>query len=251
MKKIVLLFCLILSANLLSQQKSINDYKYILVPTEYEFLSSPDQYQLNSLTKFLFNKNGFLVFFVNEELPKDLQDNGCSALTVDIKNNSGLLTTKNVIELKDCRGNIVFKSKEGRSRLKQYKRAFQEAVKDAFKSIKALKYKYNGKNQDEIKVVKSEPTKTNNDIKVIEEVKEPIKVTTPTNKNVLYAQEILNGFQLVNTKPEVIFQILKTSKKNYFFLKNKTGILYKQDKVWVAEFYEKDKLIQKEYQVKF
>ena len=37
-------------------QKNINNYKYIIVPKSYGFLGDEDKFQLNSLTKFLFNK---------------------------------------------------------------------------------------------------------------------------------------------------------------------------------------------------
>ena len=35
-------------------QQTVNDYSFIEVPELFEFLRGKDQYQLNSLTKFLF-----------------------------------------------------------------------------------------------------------------------------------------------------------------------------------------------------
>ena len=238
-----------------SQQKSVNNYKYVIVPTQFDFLSSPDQYQLNSLTKFLFDKYGFKAFLSDEQLPEDLAKNRCLALTATVKNNSGMFTTKNKVELKDCYNNVVYTSTEGKSKQKEYKKAFQEAVRNAFKSIQALHYKYNG----EIVAVEA-PTEPTNPIKSTvpvsvefptKETPQPTKPVIKDTKNVLYAQAITNGFQLVNTKPEVVFQVLKSSKKDFYFLKNKDGVLFKKGTNWIAEYYENDTLVQKQYQVKF
>lgn len=68
---------LIFSFSILFAQKSINSYKYILVPKQYEFQKSADQYQLNSLTKFLFERAGFTVLFTDESFPVDLSNNRC------------------------------------------------------------------------------------------------------------------------------------------------------------------------------
>jgi hypothetical protein len=69
--------------------------------------------------------------------------------------------------------------------------------------------------------------------------------------DVLYAQTKNNGFQLVNTALEVVFLILKTNVKNVFIIHDKNGILYKCGENWIAEFYENNQLITKEYQIKF
>ncbi len=49
----------------------------------------------------------------------------------------------------------------------------------------------------------------------------------------------------------MVFLILKTNVKNVFIIHDKNGILYKLGENWVAEFYEKNQLVTKEYQIKF
>ncbi|MCJ7759163.1 MAG: hypothetical protein MUP24_13575 [Gillisia sp.] len=124
--------------------QDLNSYKYVLVPSSFEFLKEPNQYQLNELTKFLFEKYGFEAYVEDEELPMELSQNRCKALIANVKNNSGLFSTKLVVVLKDCKNNELFISKEGSSREKVYKTAYQEALRDAFESIAALNYKYEG-----------------------------------------------------------------------------------------------------------
>ncbi|MFO8147551.1 MAG: hypothetical protein R6U03_09205, partial [Gillisia sp.] len=109
---------------------------------EYNFTEEPDKFQLNSLTKFLFDKYGFEAYLENEELPEDLKSNRCKALFADVENESGLFVTKLVVVLKDCQNEKVFVSEEGRSRDKEFKTAYQQALRDAFVSIAALNYNY-------------------------------------------------------------------------------------------------------------
>lgn len=135
---------LIFSFSILFAQKSINSYKYILVPKQYEFQKSPDQHQLNSLTKFLFERAGFTVFYTDDSFPEDLAANRCLALMASVNNNSGMLSTKMNIELLDCYSNKIFSTKEGMSREKEYKKAYQEAIRSAFVDIENLKYAYDG-----------------------------------------------------------------------------------------------------------
>ncbi len=207
-----------------AQQKSINNYKYIIVPTQFDFLKSPDQYKVNSLTKFLFNKYGFTAFLSDEIFPNDLAKNSCSALTANVKNNSGMFTTKSIIELKDCNNNVVYTSTEGKSKQKEYQKAFYEAIRGAFKSIQTLNYKYDSTGEVVVATPILVPTETKIEYPTNSQDNEPIKPIDTSS--VLYAQAITNGFQLVSTKPKVVFQILKSSKKDLFFIKNKRGIVF-------------------------
>ncbi|KAA1245701.1 hypothetical protein [Aquimarina sp. RZ0] len=148
-------------------KKNVNDYKYVIVPERYGFLKKNDEYQLNSLSKFLFNKYGFQAFIQGEELPEDLINNGCLGLRAEVKKNSGLFVTKFIVELKDCNGTVVFSSSEGASREKDYKKAYHEALRDAFKDVKALNYKYTPKTQN----IKEED---HNDVTTKKEVSKPV-----------------------------------------------------------------------------
>ena len=248
MKRILLIALFISTASF--AQKSINNYKYIIVPSKFDFVKEKDKYQTSSLTKFLFNKYGFTAFLDDEELPAEVADNRCLALTGTVKDESGMFTTKSVIELTDCYNKVVFTSKEGRSKEKEYKKAYQEAIRDAFKSIEALKYKYIPLQEDVVTKTKEVPAvavvPTVVESKVAEVVEKPANA-----KEQLFAQPIPNGFQLVNMKPEVVFQVLKTNVKDVFVIKDKNGILYKNGNSWFAEYYTNDGKVIEEYQVKF
>ena len=123
-------------------QTNLNAYKYIIVPVKYEFLKSDNQYKLNDLTKFLFEKEGFKTLFEGENYPSDLMRNPCLALTANLKNNSSVFTSKLVVELSNCHKNVIFTSSEGKSKEKEYEKSYQEALRNSFVSIKELQYNF-------------------------------------------------------------------------------------------------------------
>ena len=142
-KTILVFFCLCVSGILGAQE--LNGYKYVVVPQIFEFQKSADKYQLNSLTEFLFTKKGFKALMANEKQPEDLYNNPCLALRADLVDNSNILSTKLIINLKNCSDEIVFTSDEGKSRIKDFKKAHQEALRQAFRSIQAIDYSFDRK----------------------------------------------------------------------------------------------------------
>ena len=158
-------------------QNNLNSYKYIIVPHQFDFQNSKDIYQLNALTKFLFEKEGFTAVF-NDEKPDELLYNDCLGLTVNGIKQSTMFTTKITIELLNCRDEVVFKSAEGKSKEKNFEKGHQGAIRDAFKSFQQLNYKYD-ENQSIVKI--KEPTrqtivkKPEPKVLVKEEVKEVVK----------------------------------------------------------------------------
>ncbi|CAM1372299.1 hypothetical protein [Tenacibaculum xiamenense] len=225
-------------------QKKINSYKYVIIPTRFDFLKKDDQYQTSSLTKFLFEKYGFKAYLDNEALPDDLSRNRCLGLTGVVKDASSMFVTKNFVELRDCNNNILFTSKEGRSKLKDFKKAYHESIRNTFVSIKNLRYKYVPVKEGEVKVDKPITTP-------VISVSQDDKLAKNDKLELLYAQPVNNGFQLVNSKPEKVFVMLRSELESVFILKNRKGIVYKVNGFWKAEYYEGEKKITKSYNIKF
>lgn len=240
------LITIFVSIPLLSQHK-INNYKYIIIPKQFDFLKKPDQHQTSSLIKFLFNKHGFVAFLNDDELPEELATNRCLGLNVNLKNDSGFFTTKNIIVLRDCFGKVIYTTMEGVSRQKNYKKAYHEAIRKAFKSIEDLNYRY----VVSIDKTSSKTEKSNESKITIKKSALENKKNRITQVDVLYAQPKEYGFQLVNTIPEVVFQVIKTDKENVYILKDKNGILYKNDNKWFVEYYLDGKKVIQQYQIKF
>lgn len=285
--KYILIIVFVLSSGIIIGQRSLNEYKYVTVPNKFDFLKYDDQYQLNSLTKFLFTKEGFQTLYGGDVRPEELVKNSCLGLTTKVNNTSGLLNTKLVIELVNCRNETVFTSAEGRSKEKDYKKGYHEALRKAFESITDLNYSYEPVKElvvQETQVEKEKETipeevkqevalKESNEVAKTIEIKQDDKVIDNIEKqqvedvkneveakelpeleastNLLYAQANPYGFQLVDSTPKVVYILLKTSRADIYILKNKNGILFKKDNEWIVEYYEVNELVKQVLEIKF
>jgi hypothetical protein len=120
------------------------------------------------MTKFYLTKNGFNALF-NNEVPDNVRR--CDGLWADVLKSSGLVYTKLEVVIKDCKGNELFRSREGKSKYKQYQKAYQDALRKAFMSFKTLNvsqpelvlYQENELNIEPVKeVVSVSETRSNN-----------------------------------------------------------------------------------------
>ncbi len=160
-------------------QKSLSDYSYIIVNDQFEFQDQKDKYQLNSLIKFLYNKHGFHAYF-NKEVPQNVRR--CDGLYADAEGKPGFRVTKVTHIIRDCNGNEVFRSKEGKSGHKEFKNAYYEAAREAFESISVLDVNQNkleeyaavSENQSEVKEIVTSKPETN-------EVSKPTVPSKPTS----------------------------------------------------------------------
>lgn len=240
-------------------QNNVNNYKYVIVPTMFNFQKSENQFRINTLTKLLLEEAGFTAAYENN-LPADYNNNVCGSLKADVVNESSMFSTKLKVVFRDCRNNTVFTSEEGKSKIKSFEPAYQEALREAFKSVKALNYSYNPPDNDQV-LVNPQPTETN-----LQQKQETVQTTVEAAQNnpmpvessisaevkpSLYAQPVENGFQLVDTEPKVVFVLKKTGLQNVFILHDKNGVLYKSGDSWVAEYYEGNQKVQKIFSIKF
>lgn len=260
-------------------QENLNEYKYILVKKQFSFLKNENQYRINSLAKFLFNKYGFVTFMEGDAYPSDFFDDRCSALKADIVEEKGWFKTKLKTILINCNDQVIYTSNIGESREKEFSKAYNEAVRNSFKSIEKLNYKYTPKkgpikttkkailknetqilNEDKATNVakKMDSTKQNLTEGVKEDVNQTRDVTpTPhttslkTQTTVLYAQQVKSGYQLVDRTPKVVFKIKSTGLTNVYLIENKQGIIYKKGDQWFSEYYENNTLKQDVLNIKF
>jgi len=115
-------------------QTNLNDYSYLIVPEQFEFLSARDEYRLNALTKFLLDKRGFNTYMA-DNAPDALR---CDGLYADVVEGKGVFKTKLTVIIKSCEGDELLRSFEGVSKEKEYKKAYHEALRNAFKSFDGL-----------------------------------------------------------------------------------------------------------------
>ena len=249
----------------------LNEYKYIVVPTKFETFKNDNQFRTSTLVKYLFTNEGFNTVYSND-LPEDLKENSCLGAYVKLINDSGLFKTKTRLSISDCNGVLLMTSQEGETRTKDLEQAYREAISESFGSFRGLNYKYEPKSNEEGS--ESITVSFKNDVKSLEEDITPTTDSAEQNvdsgadkidqlqatelfpktseKNVLYAQPIEGGYQLVNTKPEVVYILKSTSAPDVFIVnKNgKNGVVFKNNGKWFIEMDEKGSK-PKELDIKF
>ncbi|MGJ8743609.1 hypothetical protein [Polaribacter sp.] len=268
-KNIAITFIFLATLSTFSQIEKLNNYNYVIVADKFEYLKSSDEYQTSSLTKFLLKKNGFEVFLSNEKLPTELFKNRCLALMATVVDDSNMFTIKSYIEFKDCFENVVYTTEVGKSKQKEYKKGYQEAIRRAHETLEEFTLDFQPSENVEVNNSLEKVTEKVKPIKkkVVENKEIPVKKTPIVTKettvkkgissdvkvasNILYAQATDHGFQLIDTTPAVIFQILKTKNKDVFIIKDKNGTLYKNGSEWTAQYYEGNTLVEKQYIIKF
>jgi len=243
MKKTLLLLALLFSGICFAQSEVINKYKYVIIPEKFDFLKENNKYNLNTLTKMVFDKYGFETYFINEKMPDELALNKCLALYADLKDDSGMLSTGLLIQIKDCSGQVLYTSAEGKSKQKDYKKAYYESLREASASLASLNYKYSGPATAILTTPEAMPVHSS-------------PAATPVAVNVegqLFAQPIANGYQLVDTTPKVVAKMYKTSQQDYYTAQgdNKNGVIFKKGNDWFFEYYLNDKLVSEKLSIKF
>lgn len=255
MKKYTFLFLFLISVSGYAQQ-TINNYKYVIVPEKFGFLKQVDKYGLNTLTKTLLEEKGFTVYYDNTALPQEIATNKCTALNAEVTEKKGMFTTTLILLLRDCQNNIIFKSKEGKSREKDYQLAYNMALRDAFTSLDEVPYAYMPATQvKSVTTVQVVAAPANVAPALVAPGGQPAAtLATPANAaGSLYAQAIVNGYQLIDTAPTIVLTLLKTSVQDYFIANNSIfkGIVFKRNGEWFFEYYDNNSLISEKLSIKF
>ncbi|NJB37241.1 hypothetical protein [Croceivirga sp. JEA036] len=266
MKKSILMLVAMLTSSMFYAQ--FNDYKYIIVPKKFEAFKQENQYLTSTLIKHNLTEFGYTVVY-DDALPPELKMNRCLGVTTDIDDSSSMFTTKLNLVFKDCNGVEVYTSLEGKSKIKEFKEAYKEAISRALEGLRGIPYNYNGDKgtiastpsvsatttttqvQEEpvitladnsAKTIKT-PVATESAIERIEQTATTAvgSTSTPILKEVgdiLYAQPKQGGYQLVDSTPQVIYFLKSTAAPDVFIVEKegKNGVVYKKDNTWFIEF---------------
>lgn len=132
---ISLLFLLLITFQSFAQTSDLNQYSYVIVPNQFDFQNASDQYQLNSMTKFYFDKNGFNAFLTSDSPNADR----CDGLYADVEKLKTVFGTKLQVVLRDCNKEEIYRGPEGKSKFKEYEKSFQDALRKAFYGMDRLR----------------------------------------------------------------------------------------------------------------
>lgn len=245
-----------------ASQNSLNDYKYVIVESQFHFQGEPNQFNLNELTRFLLKKQGFKPILESEIFPDDLKSNYCLALQSEVKAR-GFLRTIVTVTLKDCNNNILYQA-EGITKEKDLEKAYSYGIRLAFENFKEIKYNYVPndaissrertsaeitkddsveveKLKAEIAVLKgekeiSEATKVNEETSV-KSKEAAVLVKTKKSKKYLEAVAVDDGYKLIDVESKkVIYNLAKTGMDNVYTIEGNKGLVYKKNGQWYREY---------------
>jgi hypothetical protein len=245
MKKLFLSLIILISFVSFSQE---NNYKYAVLPAKFSFLNEANKYNLNSLTKAFFESQGYEVYYDTDTMSNDIANNNCNKIYINVLENNSVFQTKLSIEIKDCKNQVLLTSTEGKSREKEFRVAYNNALREAVNSIKGkLTFENPYLKNDIASVIK--PVKVEE--KVIETVIDNKKEIVSSYK--LSAVPNQNGYKLVDSDLKVLFELFKTSKPNIFIAKKDTisGVFFSNNNEYFFEFFQNDKLVSEKVDVKF
>ena len=259
----------------------LNDYKYIIVPKKFADFKGVNKYQTSTLVKYYFTQNGFTAVY-DDALPLDLATNRCLGLVAELLDESSMFSTTVIISLKDCKNVEVFRSAEGKSKVKEYDEAYKEAIQDAFSLFSGMNYQYQPKEEvakedapvtisfkDDVKKVVEKPEekvieqKSTLEEQVYKSVEpRPSNITKAVEKSVeseplssdlLYAQPIEGGYQLVDSTPKVVLKLQETSMDNLFLTQymGSSAMVFQKEGKWFLEYVENGGKQLKELNIKF
>lgn len=263
MKKLFLIIVTVLIVlPSLNAQSEVNSYKYVIVPLQYKFLKGQNKYRLNTLTKQLFLKSGYEVYYDNQLLPDDVFQDRCLAMYADVNEvEKGFRVTNLEIELRNCRGELIFKSELGQSGTNVHSDRYQMALRNAYETIKdKMFYQENSKayiseekvvetkkdeiikestatvkaiESDEVQVSTIENSDTNSE-PVVETKTVPVEEKPEeVLSTIFYAQKIEGGFQIVDSEPKVLMVLLQSSLEDVFMVKGENAVVFKRDGDWI------------------
>jgi len=267
---------LFMGLSLLPAQAQLDNYKYIVVPKRFETFKDVNQYQTSTLVKFLLTKYAFDPIY-DDAIPEELFLNKCLGLNTQLEDNSSYLQTVVAIVFYDCRGQEIFRTQEGRSKNKEFKEAFSEAIQEAMRTMALLSHNYQGSEEETVEepvvaqapdpvetipepetvIAPTEPAVV---AVIMEEAAEPSveeetesEASEATKPEITYWEQTAsnNGFILTHPVKEVTWAILKTSTAEVFMAISTTrqGVAFKQQKGWRLEYYLGDLLKVEEIQL--
>jgi len=233
MRKIFIVFLFSISFITLAQES----YRYVIVPSQFTFFDQKNRFNLNSLTKAFFEKEGFIVYFDTDEIPFTIANNRCESMFVDVEEEKGLLVTNIIVRLKDCQNRILFEGAKGSSRVKEHQKAYNEALRNALTSMK-------GKLNFKKSYVSIEDNSS---------VSSSVQYISNENRSPLFAIPTQTGYKLVDEVPNLIFELTKSSSPDIFMAKkgNHQGLLIKKDNNWFFEYNDGNQLVSEKVEIKF
>ena len=213
---------MMLAYSIVNFAQTVNNYEMVLVPVKFDFQTEENQYRASTILKSVLTEVGFNASYSNENAKINFADR-CNLLNANLINQPNLLKTKLQFQLVDCNGKVLFETPVVESKVKDRAVAFRACMDQITDLIKKMGYKFEGElphsKVDKLEMVQKPKTKID-------------------LEKTLYAQPTDNGFQLVDSTPQLVMKLFKTSQPDFYTaqFQNQTGMVFKRDNQWFFEF---------------
>jgi hypothetical protein len=238
MKNFSILVLVFLSFTSFAQQN-----KVIIISNKYEFQKEKNTYNINTMLKAILVSNNYQVFFDDEELPIEIAQNKCNALTGVLIDNSNLLVRKIKFQIRDCQNNLLFETAEVKTREKDIQNAYIEIIKLLSPELKKydttiIQEKEVVATSELVDVPKISEFKTYLNCKLKQTFGNPQAEVTDSNDNILLS---LQKTKNPNVFIAVSTNLISISKENI------TGVFTKTGNKGVFEYYLNYEYMVEEY----
>jgi hypothetical protein len=238
MKNFSILALVFLSITSFAQQN-----KAIIISNKYEFQKEKNTYNINTMLKAILVSNSYQVFFDDEELPVEIAQNKCNALTGVLIDNSNLLVRKIKFQIRDCQNNLLFETAEVKTREKDIQNAYIEIIKLLSPELKKydttiIQEKEVVATSELVDVPKISEFKTYLNCKLKQTFGNPQAEVTDSNDNILLS---LQKTKNPNVFIAVSTNLISISKENI------TGVFTKTGNKGVFEYYLNYEYMVEEY----
>jgi hypothetical protein len=217
--------------------------KAIIISNKYEFQKEKNTYNINTMLKAILVSNSYQVFFDDEELPVEIAQNKCNALTGVLIDNSNLLVRKIKFQIRDCQNNLLFETAEVKTREKDIQNAYIEIIKLLSPELKKydttiIQEKEVVATSELVDVPKISEFKTYLNCKLKQTFGNPQAEVTDSNDNILLS---LQKTKNPNVFIAVSTNLISISKENI------TGVFTKTGNKGVFEYYLNYEYMVEEY----
>lgn len=282
------LFCLLILP-VFTLQAQLNAYKYAVIPKKFDGFREENHYQSSTLIKHLFVQEGFTAHY-EDEVTEDFNANRCLGFWVSLSDQSTMFRTSVTLILKDCNNREIFRTQRGDSKKKNMQDAYWQAIREAFESVRSLDYAFvppadsgpitvSFKNDVKQLGAETETPQESSDSReeagIQQEAspeiqryenKQPLSspkikdslsagspAALPETPELLFAQPVENGFQLVDRTPSIKLRLYNTSKPGLFLAtrEGQNGIVYEHNGNWYLEYYDGNELRTETLSIKF
>lgn len=218
MKKLSILLSVFLIV--LIKAQIISDYKYVLIPSEFNDFKEDKSYGLSILLERSLKSKKYIVLSeTKSQWPQDALINPCKIVNADILVDKSMFRNKVILQFKDCNNKVIY-SEKGSSTIKEFEPGFQDALKQGLAKIPI-----SNPSPEIEKLAESKPVE---EIKKADDVKVAQAPTAQKYKNGnLSLQKIqIDGHQfiLVDGNSSVPFATFRsTTKQDVFRVKLSSG----------------------------